>query len=257
MDLEYKVEDGIATITLNRPARKNAFTFEMIADWAKALRDAAADPAVRVVVLTGAGKGFCAGVDLDTLLDVEDEPLEHKNMLHERIHQVARALEDLDKPVIAAINGDAVGAGLDMALMCDMRFVARSARLSEGYIRLGLVPGDGGCWFLPRLVGQAKALELLLSGDFVDAAEALRIGMVNRVYDDEMLLEETYAFAARLAANPPLPMGMIKRTVRMSERMDMRSSLDLISSHMPVVMSTEEARKAMAAMRESVRGARG
>ncbi|MFE5797121.1 enoyl-CoA hydratase/isomerase family protein [Streptomyces sp. NPDC056503] len=256
MDLEYTVADGIATITLNRPKLKNAFTFEMIADWAKALRDAAADPAVRVVVLTGSGKGFCSGVDLDTLLDVADEPLEHKSMLHDRIHQVARALEDLDKPVIAAINGDAVGAGLDMALMCDMRFVARSARLSEGYIRLGLVPGDGGCWFLPRLVGQAKALELLLSGDFVDAEEAHRIGMVNRVYDDEKLLEETYAFAAKLAAKPALPVALIKRTVRMSERMDQRASLDLISSHMSVVMSTDESRKAMAAMRESLRGSR-
>lgn len=256
MDLEYKVENGIATILLNRPRRKNAFTFEMIADWAGALREAATDPAVRVVVVTGAGKGFCAGVDLDTLLAVEDQPLEHKNMLHERIHQVARALEDLDKPVIAAVNGDAVGAGLDMALMCDVRFVARSARLSEGYIRLGLVPGDGGCWYLPRLVGQSKALELLLSGDFVDAEEALRIGMVNRVHDDDTLLEETYAFAVRLAEKPPLPMGMIKRTVRMSERMDLRAGLDLISSHMAVVMSTDEAREAMDAMRESVRGGR-
>ncbi|WP_405904149.1 enoyl-CoA hydratase/isomerase family protein [Streptomyces sp. NBC_00656] len=256
MDLQYTVADGIATITLNRPARKNAFTFEMIADWAESLRRAADDPAVRVVVLTGSGKGFCAGVDLDTLLDVEDTALEHKSMLHDRIHRVARALEDLDKPVIAAMNGDAVGAGLDMALMCDMRFIARSARLSEGYIRLGLVPGDGGCWFLPRLVGQAKALELLLSGEFVDADEALRIGMVNRVYDDEELMRETYAFAAKLAANPVLPMAMIKRTVRMSERSDMRASLDLISSHMAVVMSTDEAQGAMASMRESIRGDR-
>lgn len=254
MDLQYKVEDGIATITLNRPARKNAFTDEMVEDWAKALRDATGDPDVRVVVLTGNGRGFCAGADLDTLLDAPDTALAHKSMLHDGIHQVARALEDLDKPVIAAINGDAVGAGLDMALMCDMRFVARSARLSEGYIRLGLVPGDGGCWFLPRLVGQAKALELLLSGEFIDAEESLRIGMVNRVYDDEELLKETYAFAAKLAANPVLPMAMIKRTVRMSERTDMRTSLDLISSHMAVVMSTDEAKGAMAAMRRSVRG---
>ncbi|NGO74154.1 enoyl-CoA hydratase [Streptomyces sp. YC504] len=250
----YGVADGIATLTLNRPRRRNAFTLEMIDDWAEALRTAGADPEVRVIVLTGAGKGFCAGVDMDTLLAVEDTPLAQKNLLHLQVHQVARAIEELDKPVIAAINGDATGAGLDMALMCDMRFTARSARLSESYIRLGLVPGDGGCWYLPRLVGQAKALELLLSGEFVDAEEALRMGMVNRVYDDECLLDETYAFAAKLAANPALPMGIIKRTVRAGERLDIRTSLDLISSHMAVVMSTDDARKAMATFRDGVVG---
>ncbi|MFH8735178.1 enoyl-CoA hydratase/isomerase family protein [Streptomyces sp. NPDC017964] len=250
----YAVADGIATLTLNRPRRRNAFTLEMIDDWAAALRTAGADPDVRVIVITGAGQGFCAGVDMDTLLAVEDTPLAQKNLLHLTIHQVARAIEEVDKPVIAAVNGDATGAGLDMALMCDMRFTARSARLAESYIRLGLVPGDGGCWYLPRLVGQAKALELLLSGEFVDAEEALRIGMVNRVYDDERLLDETYAFAAKLAANPALPMGIIKRTVRAGERLDVRTSLDLISSHMAVVMSTDDARKSMAAFRDGVVG---
>ncbi len=249
-DLRYTVEDGIATITLNRPHRKNAFTLEMIDTWAAALRAAAADESVRVVVLTGTGDAFCSGVDLSVLQAIESTPLARKRMLTDRVHQVAHAVADLDKPLIAAVNGVAVGAGLDMALMCDIRFAARSARMSEGYIRVGLVPGDGGCYFLPRLVGPAKALELLLTGDPVDGEEAARIGMVNRVCDDAELLDTTYAFAGRLAAVSPVAAAMIKRTVYQAERMDLRASLDLISSHMAIVQSTADYAEAQAAFTE-------
>jgi enoyl-CoA hydratase/carnithine racemase len=134
--------------------------------------------------------------------------------------------------------------------MCDMRFAARSARFSEGYIRVGLVPGDGGAYYLPRLVGIGKALELLLTGDFIDAEEALRIGVVNRVYDDDRLLEETRAFAARIAASPPRVVQMIKRAVYQSSRSDLRTSLDLISSHMGIIQSTHDSQEAIRAFRE-------
>ena len=154
-----------------------------------------------------------------------------KAFLSERVHAVARAVADLDKPLIAAVNGAAVGAGLDMALMCDLRFAARSATMCEAYITLGLVPGDGGCFFLPRLVGPAKALELLLSGDVVDAEEALRIGMVNRVVEDEDLQAATREFAERLASYSPVAMAMIKRATYASAQLGMSQSLDLISSH--------------------------
>jgi len=167
-DLEYTVDGKVATILLNRPHRKNAFTLPMIDDWADALREVTADDGVRALVLTGAGDAFCSGIDLGDLSGVEPTPLDRKRMLTHRIHRIALALEDLDKPVVAAVKGPAVGAGMDMALMCDMRFAGESARFSEGYIRVGLVPGDGGCFWLPRLVGVAKALELLLTGDFVD-----------------------------------------------------------------------------------------
>src|SRR5579862_1043922 len=149
-DLEYTVADGIGTILLNRPHRKNAFTMEMIDEWARVLVGARTDPDVRVIVLTGAGDAFCSGVDLSSYHGGTPTPLERKTQLTDRIHRIAYALEDLDKPVIAAVNGVAVGAGMDMALMCDMRIIARSARLSEGYIRVGLVPGDGDCYYLPR-----------------------------------------------------------------------------------------------------------
>ncbi|HEX3591196.1 MAG TPA: enoyl-CoA hydratase-related protein [Pseudonocardiaceae bacterium] len=254
-DLEFSVADGIGTILLNRPARKNAFTMEMIDEWSAVLRRVRTDPDVRVVVLTGAGDAFCSGVDLGRYRDDEQPtPLQRKESLRERIHRVPLALEDLDKPVIAAVNGVAVGAGLDMALMCDMRVVARSARLSEGYIRVGLVPGDGGCYYLPRLVGTAKALELLLTGDFVDGEEAARLGIANHVVDDADLMPFVTRLARKLADAPPVAVRMIKRAVYQSARTDLRTALDLISSHMAVVTSTQDSAEAYAAFREKRQG---
>jgi enoyl-CoA hydratase/carnithine racemase len=249
-DLEYTVADGIGTILLNRPHRKNAFTIEMIDQWARILVEARTDPDVRVIVLTGAGDAFCSGVDLSSMDGERPSPLQRKEHLTDHIHRVPYALEDLDKPVIAAINGVAVGAGMDMALMCDMRIIARSARLSEGYIRVGLVPGDGGCYYLPRLVGQAKALELLLTGDFIGAEEAARIGIANHVVDDDELPAATTRLARKLADAPPVAVRTIKRAVYQSARADLRTALDLISSHMSVVTSTQDSAEALAAFRE-------
>jgi enoyl-CoA hydratase/carnithine racemase len=248
-DIEWSLADGIGTIRLNRPERKNAFTFEMVDAWAELVRDARTDDDVRVLVLTGAGDAFCSGGDLDVLSD-RPSALSQKRNIFDRVQRVALAMEDLDKPTIAAVNGPAVGAGMDMALMCDLRIAARSARFAESYVNVGLVPGDGGCYYLPRIVGMGKALELLLTGDFVDAGEAERIGLVNRVVDDAALVEETYALAAKLAAKSPIALRMIKRTTYLSARTDLRTALDLVSSHFGVVAVTEDAREALAAFRE-------
>ncbi|KXF56672.1 enoyl-CoA hydratase [Rhodococcus sp. SC4] len=249
-DITFDIADGVATITLDRPEAKNAFTLDMIDEWADFVAGARRDSSVGALVLTGAGDAFCAGGDLSVIAGMDESPLVGKRVLTEHIHRVALAMDEFDKPTIAAVNGVAVGAGMDMALMCDMRFMARSARMSEGYIRLGLVPGDGGAYYLPRIVGVAKALELLLSGDFVNADEALRIGLVTRIVDDETVLKEAQAFAARLAAGPPLATRMIKRSVYHGVNSDLRTSLDLISSHMGLVATSEDAREALAAMQE-------
>lgn len=249
-DITYEVADGVATITLDRPEAKNAFTLDMVDEWADFVAGARRDSSVGALVLTGAGDAFCAGGDLSVIAGMDESPLVGKRVLTEHIHRVALAMDEFDKPTIAAVNGVAVGAGMDMALMCDMRFMARSARMSEGYIRLGLVPGDGGAYYLPRIVGVAKALELLLSGDFVDADEALRIGLVTRVTDDDTVLKEAQTFAARLAAGPPLATRMIKRSVYHGLNSDLRTSLDLISSHMGLVATSDDAREALSAMRE-------
>jgi enoyl-CoA hydratase/carnithine racemase len=248
--VRYQLADGVATITLDRPERKNAFTLEMLDACGALLRRAAGDDEARSIVITGSGDSFCAGVDLDVLAQLDNTPLARKLVLTERVHELARVLRAVDKPVIAAVNGVAVGAGLDIALMCDLRFAASSARMSEGYIRVGLVPGEGGCYLLPRLIGPARALELLMTGRFVDAAEALSIGMVNRVYDDAELAAQAHAFAAELASLSPIPMQIIKRSVYQAATSDFGSHLDAISSHMAVVQSTADYAEAQAAFRE-------
>ncbi|MCW2613166.1 MAG: enoyl-CoA hydratase [Frankiales bacterium] len=253
--LRYDVHERVATITLDRPERKNAFTLAMVDAWAESLREAAADDRVRSLVVTGAGDSFCSGVDLSALAEVEDTPLGRKRLLTERVHRVGLAFLDLDKPVVAAMRGVAVGAGLDMALLCDMRFAGRSVRLSEGYIKVGLVPGDGGAWLLPRIVGSAKAMELLMTGDAVDADEALRLGMVNRVYEDDEVLEQAQHFAERLASAPPVQIAMMKRLIRSGADMGLRSHFDLVSSHFGIVSSLEDYAESQSAFREKRTGA--
>jgi enoyl-CoA hydratase/carnithine racemase len=242
--LLYEIADGgVATITLNRPERLNAFNDEMIDRWVDALDDARTNDAVQVVVVTGAGRAFCSGGDVGGMAGREaGTGLDLKRGL-ERIHRIPLALEALDKPVIAALNGPAVGAGLDMALMCDLRYAAEGARFSEGYIKVGLIPGDGGTYFLPRLVGIARALELLWTGDPIDAHEAERIGLVNRVLPPEQLLPAVYELAGRLARGPSVAIRVTKRAVYQGLRMDLRAHLDMISSHMSFIQQTDDHRE--------------
>lgn len=256
-EIVFRKEAGVATILLNCPARKNAFSMEMIDLWARALSEWRTDPEVKVIVLTGAGDAFCSGVFFPPAPEgaaAEETPFEFKSRLWARIHRIPLILEDIDKPVIAALNGVAVGAGLDMALMCDLRFAAESARFSEGYVRVGYVPGDGGAYYLPRLIGLAKSLELFWTGDFLSAAEAERIGLVNRVFPDGGLMEETYRFARRLAGGPAEVIRLIKRTVYQSSRADLRTALDLVSSHMGVIFSTPDSREARKASLARLKG---
>ncbi len=244
-ELLYEVRpDGVAVITLNRPEKLNAFTREMIDLWVEALEDARANDAVRVVVVTGAGRAFCSGGDVGGMNErpTDQTGLQHKQWL-EVIHRVPLTLETLDKPVVAAMNGVAVGAGLDMALMCDLRYAAAGTRFSEGYVKIGLIPGDGGTYFLPRLIGTARALELLWTGDFVSAEDAERIGLVNRVVPAQELMDTVLELAARLASGPSVALRMIKRAVYQGSRMDLRSHLDLITSHMAIIRQTADHRE--------------
>src|SRR5947208_8147737 len=234
-DLLYEVKDKIATITLNRPDKLNAFTGSMIDAWARALAEAQADDNVNVVIVTGAGRAFCSGGNVGRMGAGDASALEGKDRLWECVHRVPKTLEAMDKPVIAMVNGLAVGAGMGMCVMCDMRVAAESARFSTGYVRVGLVPGDGDTYFLPRLVGAAKALELLWTADFIEAPEAHRLGIVQRVVPDAQLKEATYVMARQIADGPQIPIRMIKRLVYQSLRLDLRTHLDLVSSHMSIV----------------------
>jgi enoyl-CoA hydratase/carnithine racemase len=247
-NLRFEIADRIATITLDRPERMNAFTFEMIDAWTAALVECRRNDAVRVVIVTGAGKAFCSGGDIVEMKDrLKNPPAQRKNELFNRIQRIPLALEDLDKPVLVAVNGVATGAGMDMALMGDIRYAAESARFAETYVKVGLVPGAGGAHFLPRIVGTAKALELFWTADFIDAAEALRIGLVNKVLPDAALMPFVRGVAAKIAEAPALSVRFIKRAVQQGMRSDLRSNLDLISSHYAVVTAGADHREAVEA----------
>jgi 2-(1,2-epoxy-1,2-dihydrophenyl)acetyl-CoA isomerase len=256
--LKFSVTDGIARIVLDRPERMNAFTFEMIDAWLAALEQCKTDDAVKVVIVTGTGNSFCSGGDIVEMGDrLDHTPEQRKNELFHRIERIPLALEDLDKPVIAAVNGVATGAGMDMALMCDIRYAAASTRFAETYVKVGLVPGAGGAHFLPRLVGVSKALELFLTGDFIDSQEALRIGIVNKVFPDDALSQEVDKIARKMAKAPSLTLRMTKRAIYQGMRNDLRTNLDMISSHYAVITSSQEHKdlvRSFIAAREKKRG---
>lgn len=245
------VRDKIATITLNRPDKLNAFTPAMLETWCAAYRECQARDDVLVIVLTGAGRGFCSGGDVSAMgEEADNSPLATKNRIWDMIQSPAKTLQDVDKPVVAAINGVATGGGLDVALMCDIRVAAAGARMGETYSRIGLIPGGGGAWYLPRLVGTAKALELLWTGELIDAEEALRIGLVSYVWPADTFMDKTYALARRIADAPPLSVRLIKRTVHQAVATDLRTSLDTISSHLTVVRASEDHIEGIRAIRE-------
>ncbi|MFW8565059.1 enoyl-CoA hydratase/isomerase family protein [Orrella sp. 11846] len=249
--LVFEVKDRIATIRLNRPDRYNAFTHEMLKAWADALRECRDRDDIYVIVLTGTGKGFCSGGDVGNMKNrSEESAYQRRSFLTDFVHQIPLLLEEIDKPVIVAVNGVATGAGMDMALMGDLRVAARSAKFAETYVKVGLFAGDGGSWYLPRLVGKPKALELLWTARWVSAEEAERIGIVNRVVDDEDLMAATYELAQQIAAQPPIAIRLIKRAVRQGERIDIRTHLDMAGSHMAAMYSTKDHKEAVSAFVE-------
>lgn len=245
------VAGGVGVITLNRPDKLNAFTSEMLAGLIAALDDFEARDDVGVAILTGAGRAFCSGGDIGGMgAGSERRPHETKERIWREIQAFPKRLARFEKPILAAVNGAAVGGGMDLALACDIRIAGESAKFAETYAKIGLLPGGGGAYFLPRLVGRARALELLWTADFVDAAKALEIGLVNHVYPDDRLLDETKALARRIAAMPPLSIRLIKRTVDQSLRSDMDTAFDLVSSHIAIARAGDDHVEAIAAFRE-------
>jgi 2-(1,2-epoxy-1,2-dihydrophenyl)acetyl-CoA isomerase len=242
-------ENGIATITLNRPEVLNALNMKLTEELGLAIEDIEKDDTARVLVITGAGRAFCAGGDL------KDFPLNPGDMVAstealEKWHSVLLSMRRLEKPVIASVNGVAVGGGFDLALMCDMRIASENARFGEVYVRIGATSDSGGTYLLPYLVGTAKACELLFTGDIIDANEAERIGLVNKVVPAAKLESTTKELAAKLANGPPRAMGMMKTAIYMSLTQDIESALRYVVYMTCLCLQTEDAREGIAAFAE-------
>ena len=250
--LLYEVKDAIATLTLNRPDRLNALGDTLRDDLHDAVLRASADGEVRVIVITGAGKGFCSGGDVKAMNEAKESgtarPIGEKVApLRDR---VLLAMRDAPQPIIAAVNGAAAGAGMNLALGCDIRLASTAARFGETFAPRGLHPDWGGTYFLPRLVGMAKAAELIFTGDMIDAAEALRLGIVSALYAPEELLPATYDLARRIAAGPPVAIRLAKRALYHNLETDLRGGLEFETFAQNICFETEDAREGIRAFVE-------
>jgi len=215
----YHKEERIALITLNRPQTLNAWNLQMGVEAVEAIGDAGRDDNIRVLILTGAGRGFSSGLDVDLLLQIVEGRLEGASRLISGFRQIpsivsaAYALREMTKPVIAAINGIAAGGGFGLALACDLRIASDQARFSQIFVERALIPDTGSTYFLPKIVGVAKALELALTADIIDAHEAQRLGLVNRVVPHGELMAAATELARKIAAGPPLAVALTKRAM--------------------------------------------
>lgn len=222
---------AVALLTLNRPQTRNALSGEeMFAAFERIFDELNRNGAVRAAVLTGAGTAFCSGGNVAEMRDRQGMFAGSAQQIAAQyragIQRIPRAFEMLEVPIIAAVNGAAIGAGCDLACMCDLRIASSAARFAESFVKVGIVPGDGGCWLLPRVIGHARAAELALTGDSLGAVEAERIGLVSRVVEPDALLAEAMALARRIAANPPQVLRWTKRLLRQARGGTLEQALD-------------------------------
>lgn len=246
---------GIATLTLNRPEKLNAINQLMTEEIRAALGQIGGDDDVRVVIITGAGRGFCAGVDFGAM--GAGEPGQQSLQLGDEMRRILRGrqqivlgLQRLEKPTIAMVNGACVGAGFETACACDMRIASDKARFQVAYTRIGLVSGWGGTWLLPRVIGLAKAAELIFTGDFLEAKEAERIGLLNKAVPAEELEKETLALARRIADGPPIAIRLSKLQIYKGLEVDLETALDMASAIELISSNSEDHREGVAAFLE-------
>ncbi|MBI4288206.1 MAG: enoyl-CoA hydratase/isomerase family protein [Chloroflexi bacterium] len=254
---------GVANVTLNRPDRRNAYNMQMLYDLVSALGQLSVDDKVRVVVLTGAGVAFCSGADFRYRElksgKVKLEEAEELRPVIDGIHRgkplsevtdILMALHYMPKPTIASVNGDAVGAGFDFALACNMRIGSPKARFMVGFTRIGLPPDTGTAWFLPKIVGPAKAMEIIMTADFVSGEEAHRLGILNRLAPAAKLEAETKEFAARIAEGPPIAHRITKMLIDNGERQDIRAALTEAMGFVHMGISSRDHQEGVSAFAE-------
>ncbi len=254
--VRFEVEGHLAILTLNAPARRNAISsFADCDEVEAACRRIARDHAIRCVILTGADPAFCAGGDVKGMRDrtgimEADGPAQMRENYRRGIQRIPLALWELDVPTIAAVNGPAIGAGLDLACMCDIRIASERAVFAESFVRVGIVPGDGGAWLLPRAVGLSMAAEMSFTGDPLDAQAALAARLVSRVVPHGELMGAARALAARITRNPPGVLRMTKRLLREGQQMSLPSLLEMSAAYQAIAQETADHREAVAAMLE-------
>ena len=251
-EIRYETRGPVAWLTLNRPEAANAWTDGMVAGVLEALGEAAADEAVRVVVVTGAGRVFCAGGDLRAMQErtgmFAGDPVELRGRYTRGLQSVTRAFGAFEKPTVAAMNGAAIGAGLDLALMCDLRIASQRAKMGSTFAKVGLIPGDGGAWLLTRTVGLARALELCLTAKVIGAEEAARIGLVHQVVAPEEVLERAREVAEQIAALPPKAVQMTKLALYQTAHQELEGALQLTAALQGLVQHSEDHERAVEAM---------
>jgi 2-(1,2-epoxy-1,2-dihydrophenyl)acetyl-CoA isomerase len=253
--LQLDTREGVHTITLNNPERLNALSHQMLQELIEAFRGAERDDEVKAVVLTGAGRAFSSGADLRDFHE-ETDALGQKRMgdvsdeLRSLVNPLVLRLRSLEKPVLAAVNGVAAGAGMSLALAADIRYAAESASFLQAFVRIGLVPDGGSFYFLPRLVGPAKAVELAWTGDAVSATVALELGLVNRVLPDTQLLAATQELAARLAQGPLKTLGLIKRGMHQAHELGLERVLEMETYYQQVASQGADFYEGVAAFKE-------
>ncbi|GAA0379423.1 enoyl-CoA hydratase-related protein [Bacillus horti] len=251
MNLEtvtFTVHEKVGVLTLNCPNKLNAFTKQMNVEILQVTKEVAKNEEIRALVITGAGRAFCAGEDLGAI--EAGEAIQHGEVLRTRYNPMMLAFYQLEKPVIAAVNGAAAGAGMSLALACDFRIASANASFIEAFIHIGLVPDSGSSYFLPRIVGLAKALELSILGEKLSAEQAQELGLVTKVTQQEELMEHTLAFAERLADMPTKAIGQIKQTIYKGINSSLTEALEAESYAQEIAGQTEDHREGIAAFLE-------
>ena len=252
--LKTHLDGATLWLTLNNPEQSNAITLDMIDSLTRTLKQADFDPAVRMIVLTGEGNNFCAGGDLKAMETKSGMFAGDSNELRMRymhgIQQIPKFIEDLSKPVIAMVNGSAVGAGCDLAMMCDLRIGSAKTKFAETFAKLNLVPGDGGTFFLQRVIGYSKAMQMFLTGEFIEGDKALQWGLLTDLVDDSNLYEQTKKWAEKIAGLGPTAVQMTKKAMKVAYLHDLQTSLDLLASFQGITQRTEDHFEAVKAFKE-------
>ena len=250
----YEQDDRIVKITLNRPDTRNALSGDIIESLVEYLQKADKDKNVGCVILTGAGKSFSSGGNLQEIKDMTTKDQMTQAQLEDwyrfGIQKIPLTMNSIDVPIVAAVNGHAIGAGNDLCTMCDIRIAGEDAKFSESFLRIGIIPGDGGSWFLPKIIGLARANEMILTCDVLDANKALDWGLVSKVVPNENLIVEAQQLAKKIATQPPEASRRAKRLLRMSQNVPLQDALEMAASQQSMLQQLDDHREAIDALLE-------